>query len=103
MYGASIMGVGVGAVAFHASSGKLRSWGRKLDYWVRSSSITDTPRILKTEQALQGQDHLVVSSGYRCFETEVIAYTICVNHRKATLAKECQRIIRLRCSDKHMS
>ena len=28
------MGVGVGAVAFHASSGKARHWGRKLDYWV---------------------------------------------------------------------
>jgi len=34
LYGASVMGVGVGAVAFHASSGKLRHWGRKLDYWV---------------------------------------------------------------------
>lgn len=30
------MGVGVGAVGFHASSGKARHWGRKLDYWVRS-------------------------------------------------------------------
>ena len=34
LYGASVMGVGVGAMAFHASSGKLRHWGRKLDYWV---------------------------------------------------------------------
>jgi hypothetical protein len=34
VYGASVMGVGVGAIAFHASSGKARSWGRKLDYWV---------------------------------------------------------------------
>ena len=31
----SLMGVGAGAVAFHASSGPNRSWGRKLDYWVR--------------------------------------------------------------------
>jgi hypothetical protein len=28
------MGVGVGAVAFHASHGRARHWGRKLDYWV---------------------------------------------------------------------
>ena len=34
LYGASVMGVGMGAVAFHASSGKFRHWGRKLDYWV---------------------------------------------------------------------
>ena len=38
LYGASVMGVGVGAVAFHASSGKLRHWGRKLDYWVSVQS-----------------------------------------------------------------
>ncbi len=28
------MGVGAGAMAFHASSGEHRHWGRKLDYWV---------------------------------------------------------------------
>jgi hypothetical protein len=28
-----MVGVGAGSVAFHASSGKWRQWGRRLDYW----------------------------------------------------------------------
>eukprot|EP00884_Botryococcus_braunii_P020653 jgi/Botrbrau1/7271/Bobra.0318s0009.1 len=33
-WGASLIAVGAGATLFHASTGKLRHWGRKLDYWV---------------------------------------------------------------------
>ncbi|EIE18890.1 hypothetical protein COCSUDRAFT_20202 [Coccomyxa subellipsoidea C-169] len=44
LWGASIMGVGAGAVAFHASSGDARHWGRKLDYWVISLSTAALTR-----------------------------------------------------------
>ncbi|KAK9917956.1 hypothetical protein WJX75_000043 [Coccomyxa subellipsoidea] len=44
LWGASIMGVGAGAVAFHASSGNTRHWGRKLDYWVISLSTAALTR-----------------------------------------------------------
>ena len=44
------MGVGAGAVAFHASSGDARHWGRKLDYWVETSDNWAAPVSVNTEQ-----------------------------------------------------
>lgn len=34
LWGASLVGVSAGAVAFHASSGEARNFTRKLDYWL---------------------------------------------------------------------
>ncbi|BDA49000.1 hypothetical protein COCOBI_13-1100 [Coccomyxa sp. Obi] len=46
LWGASIMGVGAGAMAFHASAGEHRHWGRKLDYWVISLSTAALTRAI---------------------------------------------------------
>ena len=64
------MGVGVGAVGFHASSGKARHWGRKLDYWVISH-----PRMAHTRTYLAWayksiaclSGHLPVISAHFCY------------------------------------
>ncbi|KAK9828505.1 hypothetical protein WJX72_000442 [[Myrmecia] bisecta] len=40
MYGASIMGVGAGAVVYHTSPNKYRNLGRKIDYWCIGLSST---------------------------------------------------------------
>ena len=46
LYGASVMGVGAGALVFHASSGPARSWGRKLDYWMIALSTAALTKVL---------------------------------------------------------
>jgi hypothetical protein len=46
LYGASVMGVGAGAMVFHASSGPARSWGRKLDYWMIALSTAALTKVL---------------------------------------------------------
>ncbi len=43
-FGVSLLGVGVAATAYHASSGKLRKHLRKLDYWSISLSTTAAVR-----------------------------------------------------------
>lgn len=43
-FGASLLGVGLAATAYHASSGKLRQHFRKLDYWSISLSTTAAVR-----------------------------------------------------------
>ncbi len=43
-FGASLLGVGLAATAYHASSGKLRKHLRKLDYWSISLSTTAAVR-----------------------------------------------------------
>ena len=43
-FGASLFGVGLAATAYHASSGKLRKYLRKLDYWSISLSTTAAVR-----------------------------------------------------------
>lgn len=43
-FGASLLGVGLAATAYHASSGKLRKHFRKMDYWSISLSTTAAVR-----------------------------------------------------------
>ncbi|KAK9827592.1 hypothetical protein WJX81_001932 [Elliptochloris bilobata] len=46
LYGASVVGVGAGAMAFHATNGEARCWGRRLDYWVIAMSAAALSRIV---------------------------------------------------------
>ena len=46
LYGASVMGVGAGALTFHATSGPARNWGRKLDYWMIALSTAALNKVL---------------------------------------------------------
>ena len=43
-FGASLLGVGIAATAYHVSSGRLRKHLRKLDYWSISLCTTAAVR-----------------------------------------------------------
>ncbi len=60
------MGVGVGAVAFHASSGRARHWGRKLDYWVRFELLSDDAHMSSCSNRVVSRADFDHSGSTRC-------------------------------------
>lgn len=61
-FGASLLGVGIAATAYHVSSGRLRKHLRKLDYWSISLCTTAAVRAALPAKSQVQTDHTIATS-----------------------------------------
>ena len=67
-FGASLLGVGIAATAYHLSSGRLRKHLRKLDYW--SISLCTTAAVRAALPAKSQVQFAVATATLTCFLLE---------------------------------
>ncbi|KAI8473911.1 MAG: hypothetical protein J3K34DRAFT_518620 [Monoraphidium minutum] len=74
-WGASLLGVAGGSLAFHASSGRWRSLGRKADYWVIAVSSSMLTRALYPGQPASVTAASLLATPFRPFAVTTLHTT----------------------------